>query len=109
MSDVEIAAWHSAADDLGIEIVAPCEVDLGKLGVLHATALVRNFGAKNGMVVDPAWTILEPFCDALLKAGYGYSAIELGKYERSSMIDVLRDWGWVGSRRTKPQWLKHQG
>ena len=109
MNDVEISAWHAVANDLGIEIVSPCEVDLGQLGILHATALVRNFGPKNGMVVDPAWSILKPFSNALLEAGYGFSRIKLGEYERARMIDVLRDWGWAGSRRTKPQWLKRQG
>ena len=106
MNNAEIAAWHAAANDLGIEIMAPCEVDLGQFGVLHATALVRNFGAKNGMVADPAWSVLEPFSDALLEAGYGYSCIGFGEYERAGTIDVLRDWGWAGSHRTKPQWLK---
>lgn len=109
MDNIGIAAWHAAANDLGIEIVAPFEVDLGQVGILHATALVKNFGPKNGMVVDSAWNVLEPYSDALLKAGYGYSCFELGEYERSGMIDVLRDWRWAGSRRTKPQWLKRQG
>jgi hypothetical protein len=96
-------AWRKVAEKLGIDVISPFEF-AGDNGVtLSALAVVRSFGAEDGMVVDPDWSVIEPHAKA---EGYGYSAIELGPYNEESIIHVLRDWGWSGSSRTKPQWLK---
>ena len=94
MTDQQIAAWRYVASDLGVEIVAPCQITLNGGQILTATALVR-VGPQKGMVVDPEWHVLEPYSAALLDEGYGFSAITLDEvYDRSGMVDVLKDWGW---------------
>jgi hypothetical protein len=100
MSD-QVAAWHKAARELGLEIVAPFEMDLDLAGRLSATALIKDFEARQGMVVDPLWSTLEPYASALHEAGYGYSAMELGEYDRTYLIGVFNDWGWTGSRGSR--------
>jgi acyl dehydratase len=57
------------------------------------TALVR-VGPPNGMVVDPEWANLAPYAERLIADGFGYSAVSING-EPSSMVEVLKDWGWV--------------
>jgi hypothetical protein len=75
---------------------------------IKASALVKNFGAKHGMIVDADYAVIEPHSRTLVKCGYGYSAALGGSpdtYRRESMIEVLADWGWLGSPDKKPIWL----
>ncbi|HKU99788.1 MAG TPA: hypothetical protein VJR58_31120 [Vineibacter sp.] len=101
----QVRAWHRLAMDLGIEVVAPCEINLANGSRFRATAHVRNFGAENGMVVEPNYAALKPYADALTAAGYGYSAMELNDlWDRAAVIEMLADWGWT-SPRPRPPWL----
>jgi hypothetical protein len=50
-----VRAWHDAAEDLGITIVAPYEmVDEVTGARVTAVAWIQNFGATGGAVVLPA-------------------------------------------------------
>lgn len=45
------------------------------------------------MVIDPRWSVIEPFADQLGAEGFGYSAIEIGENDDDSdLIDLIRDW-----------------
>jgi hypothetical protein len=99
----QVKAWNEVAAELGIHIVAPCDIQLPDGARIRATAHIRNFGAKNGMIADPNFAVLKPYTDVLVASGYGYSAISLG-LDRGAIIKVLADWGWSASTPA-PAWL----
>ena len=108
MSPTEIAFWRTVSEDLGIEVVAPFHLLMADGSQLTATALVKQFGAKNGMVVDADYAVLEPHTQSLVANSYGYSAIssrDAQLYERTNLIEALADWGWSGAADQKPSWL----
>jgi hypothetical protein len=84
--------WLAAGSRIGFEVVAPCRVTLNDGRIVQATALVK-VGSPNGMVIDPRWSVIEPFADQLVAEGFGYSAIEIGENDDDSdLIDLIRDW-----------------
>ena len=91
----EADAWRYAAAQLEFDVTAPCEIALSNGQTVHAAALVK-VGPSLGIVADPSWAQLESHTEALSMDGYGYSAVSLGEYDRSRMIELLRDWGWDG-------------
>jgi hypothetical protein len=99
----QVNAWNKAAAALGIKVDAPCEIQLADGTYVRATAHVKQFGDKNGMMVDPDWNILEPHAKALEVHGYGFSAIEID-LDHESLIEVLADWGW-SAPEPEPPWL----
>ena len=98
--------WRSAALDLGIEVDSPFVLPVDGQ-VLECVALVKNFGARVGMLVlDGGPERQHKVRDLLAEAldlGYGYSFMDLGPYEREELIDVLDDWGWSGDHAA-PDW-----
>jgi hypothetical protein len=109
MSPSEISFWKQAADEHELEIVAPFELTLPDGAQLKVTALIRKFGARNGMVVDEDWALLKPNAQALVDLGYGFSAIssELAQlHARENLIETLTDWGWTGPADQKPRWFR---
>jgi hypothetical protein len=108
MLSPEIEFWKRVADDLGIEIITPFETTLSDGSQIAASALVKDFGLKRGMVVSANFAVLSPHADRLIEDGYGYSS-NLGRapqdYKRDSMIEVLADWKWSGDPAKKPDWL----
>jgi hypothetical protein len=109
MCGSETAFWECVAEDLGIEIVAPFEAPLPDGSHIKFSALVKGFGAKNGMLVGADYAIIKPHAGRLLDSGYGYCAVLGGgtanTYERDSMIEVFADWGWSGPSDRRPTWL----
>lgn len=108
MNPSEVLFWKRVAKDLGIEIVTPFEMTFPNGSRITVSALVKNFGAKRGMLVDEDWNVLKPHADLMVECGYGYSAMSGGpadQYERSEIIEVLEDWGWSGAADKKPAWL----
>jgi hypothetical protein len=97
-------SWLLQAAALGIEVVSPFEVELGGRHAVFA-AMIRDFGGSPGIVVDPAWSVIEPHVDALVEAGFGYSCLEMEGNEIGDLIEVLRDWTWTGPRERRPSWL----
>jgi hypothetical protein len=100
----QVHAWRKVASDFGIEIITPCEIRLSNGTRLLATALVRGFGAENGMVIDPSYAVLGPHRDTLRADGYGYCAMELSGTDRTALIEMFADWGWT-SPDLRPVWL----
>ena len=96
--------WRQLGRHLGIEVVSPF-IFQSKRGPVEFTALLPQFGASRGMVVDGDWKVLGPHADALSDAGYGFSCCEGGNYDESEPpLDMLRDWEW-SSGTPKPDWL----
>ena len=108
MSSPEILFWQRVAKDLGIDIVTPFEAVFSDGSRLTVSAWVKNFGAPRGMLINADYDVLKPHKHKIVESGYGYSS-NLGssadRYERSSMIEVLKDWGWSGTADEKPDWL----
>jgi hypothetical protein len=52
MTPSEVEFWRKTSADLGIEIVAPFELILPEGLSIVASALVRDFGPRLGMIVD---------------------------------------------------------
>jgi hypothetical protein len=92
------------ADQLGIRIVAPCKITANDLEPTF-TALFPQFGASKGMIVDGDWDAVEPFADALAKAGYGFSCVTPGDGGNlDSLKEMFADWGWEDPGPA-PKWL----
>ncbi len=88
---------------LGLQIIAPATVSLGSQTATF-TALLLQFGGKNGMIVDPDWMTISPLADALVRLGYGYSVVELDHItDDDGPQKMLRDWGWTAAE-AKPSW-----
>jgi hypothetical protein len=108
MSSPEVLFWQRVAEDLDVDIVTPFEATFSDGSRLRVSALVKNFATTRGMLVNADYDVLEPHKHKIVESGYGYSS-NLGgppdQYERSSMIDVLKDWGWSGAADQKPDWL----
>jgi hypothetical protein len=96
--------WRQLGNHLGIEVVSPFVFESDQ-GLVEFTALLPQFGAPRGMVVDGDWEVMGPHADALSDAGYGFSCCEGGEYDDNDPpLDMLRDWGWSGTA-PKPDWL----
>ena len=103
--------WLDLAHRLGIEVIAPIEIELSGVQAPF-TALLPQFGAPAGMVVDADWNAIEPHQSALVAAGYGYSCVGAGDLAElddpeviASTREMLADWGW-SSASPKPDWLE---
>lgn len=88
----QTSIWLEAGSRLKIEVIAPCEIVLSDGSWFSATALIK-VGPRNGMVVDPAWSVLEPHADQLVADGFGYSAVEM-RNDHAAIAEMLTDWGW---------------
>ncbi len=101
----QVKAWRDLATEFGIEVIAPCNIRLKDGSRVQATAHVKQFGAANGMIIDPDYAVLMPHKDALIANGYGYSTVELSEQsDRAMTIEMLADWSW-SSPQPHPPWL----
>lgn len=98
--------WKRVADDLGIRVDLSPGIVLSDGTSLKVDALVTDFGARRGMLVVCDHDVIKPFTRLAVADGYGYSSNLGGEpYDRTAMIEVLRDWGWTGPPELKPDWL----
>jgi hypothetical protein len=103
----EVAFWKMVAQDLGIDIAAPFDATLSDGNRLHVAALVKDFGPPRGMLIALEYNTLKPHRQKIIETGFGYSA-QIGnseKYDRGTMINILKDWGWSGASDKRPIWL----
>ncbi len=100
-----IQAWRLAAEDLGIEIVAPFVLSLPSGEQVHADVLVKDFGPML-VSTEAAEEMFRRLGDQLAADGYGYSVFcgEELAYDRKRFVEVLRDWGWTGEEGRWPGW-----
>ena len=108
-----VRSWREAADDLGIEVIAPASVTLGSKS-FDALALLPEFGALNGMVLFGRFSATEGLVDPdgrLFREyhyGFSYLAASYETYRRDLFIDTLNDWGWTSNARPAPDWYTGQ-
>lgn len=103
----EISFWQLVASDLKIAVMAPYTALLNDGSLLEVSGWLKNFGPPMGMLVDDNYSLFASRAREIRSTGYGYSAnLGAGAYDRSSMIEVLRDWGWSGPEKHRPDWLE---
>ena len=106
-----IKKWEIACEDLGFEMTAPYEVDVGDAKKLNIPIFLKDFGGKSGMLIVTQFDEIEPHRAQLFKLGYGYSTVSQSKrpaaesYDRETFIEMLSDWGWSGDPSKKPGWI----
>jgi hypothetical protein len=108
ISSLEISFWRHVSADLGIDIVSPFDLVFPDRTQLEVSALVKNFGTKHGMLIAASYDSLKPHVQKITQLGYGYSSNiggSLAEYDRSTIVDVLKDWGWSETENEKPNWL----
>ncbi len=77
----------------GLDITSPFEYKNNNV-VYKFQCLIRGYGAKSGMVIDPDWRKLNSLKQALSDDGFGYSCMDIeGSIDIPSFSDVLADWG----------------
>jgi hypothetical protein len=59
-------------------------------------ALIKGFGAKNGMIISKNGQLLQCYRDEISSFGYGYSCFNIfGDIELESFNELLEDWGKI--------------
>ena len=59
-------------------------------------ALIKGFGAKNGMIISENGQLLQSYRNEISSSGYGYSSFNiLGNIELESFNELLDDWGKI--------------
>ena len=98
-------AWHAAAEDLGIAVVAP--FTLAGDGVEYpVAALVRAFGTAAGTIIcsQERAEALRALAEA---SGYrcaGLCADDYKEYQRDLFVWLLDDFEWCGTPAERPPW-----
>lgn len=79
-----------------LEIESPFTLVLGGNTVVF-DALIKGYGAKNGMVIDSDGSKLTNLSSELSASNYGFSCLNLNAYDIADGFDeVLEDWGVSG-------------
>jgi hypothetical protein len=108
-----VRAWLSAAEDLGIDVIAPFVLPVDD-GEVRCVALLREFGHRNGMLVRrggvPEWKAAVGLLNRAVELGYGVTHVgrSYSVYERDKYIDLLNDWGWHGNPDAAPDWYTRE-
>jgi len=101
------SAWRMAADDLGLEVVAPYILRSGDREY-RFIVLIKSFGSGNGALVClPQQWDDEGFAEVAGAAGFYCSGLyseSYSRYDRPHFIDTLNDWGWFGNEPNTPEW-----
>lgn len=95
-------AWLVASVDLGLRVAVPFVLTTEAHESVLYDAVVFGFGTKRGMLLMEQWD--DAKARIAVEAGYGYSCMDVGPYDRESTIEVLREWGWAGSEAPS-SWL----
>jgi hypothetical protein len=113
--DLVSHAWRKAAEDLGIEVVAPFLVELPNGESRQFLALVKGFGTSSGTLVD---ALRYSFADAFReddeiakRLGLSFSLVNpeaYADYDREHFIETLLDWGWADRDNGPPDWYQQQ-
>lgn len=101
--------WEIAAKDLDIKIIAPFTTTLRSGSELNALLLIENFGGENGIVISNSFDSFEHLIDEISLNGYAFSILSEPYnneiYDREVFIELLKDWGWSGSKEKTPNWV----
>lgn len=101
-----IDIWRTAANDLGITIVAPFSLKTTSGKIIEADLLVNNFGSSKGMIIVKRYESISQYTKEIAEMGYGFSVMdEPGvdeNYDKDCFIEILTDWGWNGEQSKRP-------
>ena len=104
------SSWARAGQCLGLEVLAPFTLTLPSGGKVFAAALVKQFGATNGMLLTPHADVIWSLREEIVRAGFGFSVLEGARPGEPFVVDgyveVLQEWGWSGSAEAEPVWMK---
>jgi hypothetical protein len=102
-------AWRRAANDLGIDVVAPFSIELEDHSECEFIALIKGFGTLKGTLIcsPEEWDDLG-YCYLAEDHGYYCSGVYAvyEQYNKDHFIDTLNDWGWFGDESAVPRWYK---
>ncbi len=102
-------AWIEFSRQLGLEFELIPTDEFGLTLDQSEVFVLRNFGAKNGMILFPNNTRALHISSVLTEKGYGYSVITAPRAgssdEIEGMIEVLNEWEWTGRDNEQPDWL----
>lgn len=101
--------WTYVAKLLGLRIDLGHEVQLANEEVIANPVVLKDFGARKGILLFTDVNIPFKNSEKLVGLGYGYSVIEpfefFGESIVHEVIELLQDWGWSGSTDAKPAWI----
>jgi hypothetical protein len=106
MMDAQLASyWKEAGRRFGFRVISPYTLSLNNVSISVA-ALLPEFGAPQGMLLVSDYSQLQGYLQDIEVAGYGFSVLSADGSEpvRSSVVEVLADWGWSG-QGPEPSWL----
>ena len=99
-----IAAWLTAARELGVEVVAPHTLVLPSGATVEVEAFLPHFGGPNGAAAVALQDGQR--CELAANAGQFISLLaeSYRAFERSRFQETLDDWGWYGPTARRPVW-----
>jgi hypothetical protein len=102
-------AWNVAAEQLGIDVIAP--YTLVSTENVTCAAFLRHFGGHGGMVAGlslPPFNIDKALQTAAKANGLYYSFLnpeQYASYNEERFNETLQDWGYFGPIDRRPSWL----
>jgi hypothetical protein len=103
-----VETWARAAEDLGIRVTAPAELQDASGQPFACEALIHDFGSPAGAVVVSRKTERR-IRGSLRSVANGLWVCQWEKrpaaaYNRKYLIEALLDWGWFGEQGREPEW-----
>lgn len=92
--------------DLGLTVIRPFTLVISNKTLIFPL-LLKDFGAKSGMIIVYDYADIKPFINEITQAGYGFSTLTFSDspLDNAEIIDMPNDWGWTGESRLKPKFL----
>ena len=106
-------AWQKelvrAAENLGLEVIAPYTFELPSGLQLNADALFPELGAPKGTIVVALRKAAPSVAHELHAIGYTMSSmsepIKGQDFDLDSYREMFKEWGWSSEARERPSWL----
>ena len=99
--------WKGRARRFGLDVEAPFSFEIDTGDSITVDVLLRNFGAKNGMLLVTEFSLISSHLSEISRLEFGYSCLsELSQDEDPDKltVELLSDWGWSGDGEP-PGWL----
>jgi hypothetical protein len=103
--------WIEASKDLEIRFIHPYKFTGLNGKEYEVEGLLPDFGSGKGTLITSRKSDKEAIIMADLTNDYfmsGLSPRYYDKYDREQIIETLSDWGWIGEKQKKPNWLKNE-
>ena len=104
-----IDAWRPAAEELGIAIDGPRSFTLKSGATFEAEVRLSEYGNLHGTVAVSDAARADKLRPLLEGSGYTVALVPLppeGKVLTAyALVQIIRDWGWAGSEKGRPDWM----